>query len=41
LSDDDDEEEFEETEDESIMAEFNLHKENYYKNKLDYNVVTE
>lgn len=23
------------------MAEFTLHKENYYRNKLDYNVVTE
>lgn len=41
LLSDDDEDEFDETEDESLMAEFNLHKENYYRNKLDYNVVTE
>lgn len=41
LSDNDEEDELEETEDESIMAEFTLHKENYYKNKLDYNVVTD
>lgn len=37
----DDGEELDETEDESLMAEFSLHKENYYRNKLDYNVVTE
>lgn len=37
----DDEEELDEDEDEALMAEFSLHKENYYRNKLDYNVVTE
>ncbi|XP_025419892.1 5'-3' exoribonuclease 1 isoform X2 [Sipha flava] len=37
----DEEEDLDETEDESLMAEFSLHKENYYRNKLDYNVVTD
>jgi len=37
----DDEEELEEDEDGALMTEFSLHKENYYRNKLDYNVVTE
>lgn len=37
----DDDEVLDENEDEAIMAEFSLHKENYYRNKLDYNVVTE